>query len=54
MIDSDRKIDRRSSHSNESDYLVLLRNWATFEHYKDNFLDPMYKDERDYQDYAIK
>ena len=54
MIGRDGQMDRRSKHSSGPDYLIQLRNWATFAHYSDNFLDPIYSDERGYQVYAIK
>lgn len=54
MIGRDGEIDRRSARSNEPGYFKQQRNWATFEHYRDNFLDPIYSDERGYSVYAIK
>lgn len=36
------------------DYMMQLRNWATFEQYRRSFLEPVFADERGYHLYAIK
>ena len=54
MIGREGQLDRSASNSGEPAYLIQLRNWATFERFRRDFLDPIYSDERGYQVYAIK
>jgi hypothetical protein len=54
MIGREGQLDRKASAAGRADYLMQLRNWATFERYRRDFPDPIYRDERGYQIYAIK
>jgi hypothetical protein len=54
MIGREGQLERRSGATTGPDYLVQLRNWATFERYRRAFLEPIYADKGGYQLYAIK
>ncbi len=54
MIGREGQPGRRSGVTTGPDYLVQLRNWATFERYRRAFLEPIYVDKSGYQIYAIK
>lgn len=54
MLGREGQLDRGLGATAGPDYLVQLRNWATFERYRRDFLEPIYADKSGYHLYAIK